>query len=906
VNAVDKTVWARLSPLLDEFLDLEEPARAERLAALRAEDPALADALAGMLEKLPAIERDGFLDAPAMPRPPGLAGQAIGAYTLVREIGQGGMGTVWLARRTDGRYQGEVAIKFLRAGIFGRGDAGRFEREGSILARLSHPHIARLLDAGVAPDGAQPYLVLEYIDGEPIDAYCQRLALPTAARLSLFLDVLSAVAHAHNRLILHRDLKPSNILVTAAGDVKLLDFGIAKLLDDAGGGAATELTALAGNAFTPQFAAPEQLQGGDVTTATDVYALGVLLYMLLGGAHPTLAPTEAPLDRMRAVIETEPKRLSDAVLRRGGPSAKWSAASKKLANELRGDVDTILARALKKSPAERYANAADLADDIRRYLAHEPIAARPDARLYRIAKFLRRNRAGVAAASIAVAALGAGVAIALWQAREAGRQRVQAEGLIEFMLGDLRKKLEPVGRLDALDSVGEKALAYYAAQDPDRLDADALGRRARALHLIGDLAEQRGKLDEAQRDFQRAADSTAELVERHPNDAQRLFDHSQSEYWLGYLQWRRGRLHEAEAAFRRYYAMGQRMTQVAPDNADWRLERAYAEQNVAIVLLDLGRPAESLALGTEAANTMASFVSSRPDSVMDAAYAIGWVARAQENLGRYEDAIASDARKLKLALTARGGADNQAVQELSAVAHCETARLLFALGRGAEAEPLARQAIEEQARLVRYDPTNMDWLTEELLDRFILADMLLARGDLAGVRAQLARVEPAVAGLMAKPGPKRGWRIGLVGHVAYLRGAIARTPAEMASAQAAIAAYLVDIRRYEADGSIVPMEDIVPLADNGLVEGDLLVKLGHDDAARAAWQEAARRLRPIADMGEPRAMTLLGLVDVRLGDLQAARVLADSVRATHYRHPAFAELTNSIDQAQKTGASPGS
>ncbi|HEX7639677.1 MAG TPA: serine/threonine-protein kinase, partial [Burkholderiaceae bacterium] len=351
MNGVDKTLWSRLSPLLDELLDLPEPERDARIAALRATDPEAAEAVADMLGLLPGIEQAGFLSGSAMPKPAGLAGQTVGAYTLERELGHGGMGTVWLARRTDGRYQGEVAIKFLRAGLFGHGDAARFEREGSILARLSHPHIARLLDAGVTSDGTQPYLVLEYIDGEPIDAYCRRLALPVAARLRLMLDVLAAVAHAHNRLILHRDLKPSNILVTAAGEVKLLDFGIAKLMADASaGGEATALTAHAGNAFTPEFAAPEQMGGTDVTTATDVYSLGVLMYVLLGGEHPTPSITGTPLDRMRAVMESEPRKLSEAMLRRG------DAASRKLAAELRGDVDTIVARALKKAPAERYAN----------------------------------------------------------------------------------------------------------------------------------------------------------------------------------------------------------------------------------------------------------------------------------------------------------------------------------------------------------------------------------------------------------------------------------------------------------------------------------------------------------------------------------------------------------------------
>ncbi len=903
MSAVDKTLWARLSPLLDECLDLAEPGREERLAALRADDPELADALAEMLGHLPAIERDGFLDTPAMPRPQGLAGQAIGAYTLVRELGHGGMGTVWLARRTDGRYQGEVAIKFLRAGMFGHGDAGRFEREGSILARLSHPHIARLLDAGVTPDGTQPYLVLEYIDGEPIDQYCNRMALPVAARLQLFLDVLAAVAHAHNRLILHRDLKPSNILVTATGDVKLLDFGIAKLLDDAGSsGAPTELTAHAGNAFTPQFASPEQLQGGDVTTATDVYALGVLLYMLLGGEHPTIAPTGTALDRMRAVIEIEPKRLSDSVLRRGGPRATWSAASMRLAKELQGDVDTIVARALKKAPSQRYANAADLADDIRRYLAHEPIAARPDARLYRVAKFVRRHRTGVATATVAVVALGIGVGVALWQAREARLQRVQAEGLIEFMLGDLRKKLQPVGRLDVLDGVGEKALAYYAAQDPDRLDADSLGRRARALHMIGDLAEQRGRLDDAQKDFQRAADSTAELLARHPGDGQRMYDHSQSEYWLGYIQWRRGRLHEAEAAFRRYAALADSMAKVDPNNIDWRLERVYAAQNIAIVLLDLGRPGEALAMCTDARPVFAEIARVRPDAIIDAANNFGWIARAQENLGRYAEAIATEQEKIALAGTAPGGDGNEDGQYLVANADQEMARMHLALGEVGLAEPLARTAIEQFAKLVSRDPSNMDWLFEYNGARLQLARILYYRGDGDGARALLRESLATTAKLMHTPVPKRNWRIGAAGEEVVLRAALNAGP--WAEIERVLAAYLGDIERFEKEVSPIPAEDIWLVADAQISWGDLLSEAGRSAEAHNAWQAANRRLQPRAAGGDPQAMAQLAQVRLRLGDVQGARVLVDRVMTTSYRHPALADLQTRLGLAEKSGHAP--
>ncbi|CAG1018027.1 partial eukaryotic-like serine/threonine-protein kinase, partial [Burkholderiaceae bacterium] len=414
---MDKVQWAQLSPLLDELLDLEPAARERRLAAMRAADEAAAAALATLLGQMTAIERDAFLEGTptlgdAVPDGESLAGLVIGPYTVEREIGQGGMGSVWLAHRTDGRYEGSVAIKFLNAGLGGRGGAERFAREGSILARLAHPHIARLIDAGVARAG-QPYLVLEYIDGETIDRYCERRSLDVAARVRLFLDVLGAVAHAHNRLILHRDIKPSNILVTGAGDVKLLDFGIAKLMDDATVPAqATELTQMAGRAFTPQYAAPEQLKGGDVTTATDVYALGVLLYGLLSGAHPTTQGPSAPLDQMRAVLEVEPKRLSDAAARHHPDPA----AGAKLARELRGDLDNIVAKALKKAPAERYADAARFADDLRRYLANEPVSARRDAASYRVAKFVRRHRLGVAAGGITAVALAVGLTTTLWQA----------------------------------------------------------------------------------------------------------------------------------------------------------------------------------------------------------------------------------------------------------------------------------------------------------------------------------------------------------------------------------------------------------------------------------------------------------------------------------------------------------
>ena len=288
-------------------------------------------------------------------------------------IGQGGMGNVWLARRDDGRFEGRAAVKLLNASLVGRAGEERFRREGNILARLADPHIARLLDAGVSPSG-QPYLVLEYVEGEPIDRHCDARSLGVEARLRLFLEVLEAVAHAHANLIVHRDIKPSNVLVGKDGQAKLLDFGIAKLLEGEGeAGAATALTREAGRALTPEFAAPEQMTGGAVTTATDVYALGILLYLLLSGRHPAGDALHSPGELVKAILETDPSRLSDAVsesrtqtaqIRQQNAVARATTPDG-LRRQLEGDLDTIVAKALKKNPAERYASVTALADDLR-------------------------------------------------------------------------------------------------------------------------------------------------------------------------------------------------------------------------------------------------------------------------------------------------------------------------------------------------------------------------------------------------------------------------------------------------------------------------------------------------------------------------------------------------------------
>ena len=465
----DPNRWEKAAPYLEQALEMKEPERAAWLAALQARDPDLAGLLSTLLLEHQELNAEGFLEESILPSrlESVRAGMSIGPYVLVAPIGSGGMGSVWLARRDDGRFERKVAVKFLTISL--AGSAERFRREGGILGRLAHPHIAELIDAGVMGD--QPYLILEYVDGQHIDQYCDQHQLTIEARVRLFLDVLAAVAQAHANLIVHRDIKPSNVLVTSTGHAKLVDFGIAKLLLEEGDDGA-QLTRESGGALTPAYAAPEQLTGGPITTATDVYALGVLLYLLLCGQHPAGPGPHNPADLVRAVVDLDPPLPSATV---DPPTGEATAAlianhrsttPDKLRRQLRGDLDTIAAKALKKNPPERYISVTAFADDLRRYLAREPIAARRDTFMYRAARFAQRYRTAVVLGAATCLALAAGAVSTFVEARTARQQR-------DFAYRQL-------ARAEAINDLNNFVL-YDAAPSGQRFTAAELLERAERL-----------------------------------------------------------------------------------------------------------------------------------------------------------------------------------------------------------------------------------------------------------------------------------------------------------------------------------------------------------------------------------------------------------------------------------------
>ena len=497
---MDAEHWLELSPLLDALLEMDPVTRARHLEQLRGDRPELGKELAALLAL--EDERSDFLSEPLVaPLPGPRKGGRVGPYRLERMLGEGGMGQVWLASRADGLYQRRVALKLLRPGLADTDLQLRFARERQILARLTHPHIARLLDAGSTRDG-QPYLALEYVEGEAITVWCRQQGASLEARLRLFLQTCDAVSHAHANLIVHRDLKPSNILVNGSEEVQLLDFGIAKLLDgvEGLGDGTLERTGTGVRAFTLHYAAPEQLRSEPVTTMTDVYALGVVLYELLTGTRPYRLKGASDAEWEQAILGAEPARPSLAAAAQLEIEGRDSGLPRNMPRALRGDLDNIVGRALAKQPERRYPSVEALALDILRHRDGKPVVARARGIGYRTGKFVGRNRWVLGTTLLAVLVLSSALGIVAWQARQAVREASRAQALQDFVVGLFEhaggragEALDVRQLLDAGLRRGDQALARQPVAR-----AELIGVVARLRMGLGDYGQALGLLDRQQ------------------------------------------------------------------------------------------------------------------------------------------------------------------------------------------------------------------------------------------------------------------------------------------------------------------------------------------------------------------------------------------------------------------------
>ncbi|MGE0359433.1 MAG: protein kinase [Vicinamibacterales bacterium] len=702
--------WTRITEFFTQALDQAPEERAAFLAGLQRRDADAAREVASLLE---AHERPGnFLpDLPATDAPD-LVGYRIGTYRLLRLLGTGGTGAVYLAERSDGAFDKQVAVKILSTAFVQSRD--RFQRERQFLARLDHPNVARLLDAGATADQAL-YLVMEYVDGVPIDRYCREGRLTVAERLPLLLQVCAGVAHAHRNLIVHCDIKPENILVTADGVVKLLDFGIARLLDP--DGAVTRL-----RPATPAYASPEQLGGGPITTSSDVYSLGVLAYVVLTGRGPYTADGEGGYDGGRGPLSTETRRAS--------ASPGLAPAD---ARTLRGDLDNILAKAIAREPARRYSSVEQLADDLEAYRHGFPVRARPDTLAYRLTRAVGRHRLPVALVATLVVGLAATTVFSVRQARLAERRFADLRAFARSIVFDVNDALEPIaGTTAARKLVVATGLQYLDGLSQEGVGSLALREELAAAYLrigkvqggsfVPNLGDSGGALASFRKAIVVAGAADSPVLERLRIEgligiAQLAADPAQA----------RGEYARAAEAARQ---------RLATDPSDLQTLRLLADtyQGEATVANLVNDVAGHLPLAMQQVPVRERvWQLGREDiDVASLARALAQVALAYEQRGSYADALAHLERAQA---TIEGTADaygrNQILRRGLAEARSRKIAVLAAMGRTAEATREAEAVLALLQPLVDSDPLNVPYRVDLSYAYLRLGDVRAAEGRFA-------------------------------------------------------------------------------------------------------------------------------------------------------------------------------
>ncbi len=684
MNAAER--WAFISDVLSRALDLPETERSRFLTEVGRQQPALRTEILALYDDLPAAEE--FLETPAT-APVAAAGAEphFGAYRVVGELGEGGMGVVYLAERSDGQFTRRVAVKRLGRAAAGADLLRRFRDERQILARLDHPHIARLLDAGVDAAGV-PYLVMEHVEGALLTVHCREASLSVPARLALFLKVCAAVQHAHQNLVVHRDIKPSNILVTDAGDPKLLDFGIAKVVSEARAGDATRTV---NRALTLDYASPEQLRGDPVTTSSDVYSLGIVLFELLADARPYEVGDRSLAEALHVVCEKTPPAPSQIA-----PEERRSAIA--------GDLDSIVRKSLEKSPANRYGSVAELVDDLERHRQRLPVRAQPDRWTYRIGKFVGRHRSSVLAASLAVLGLLVALGTAVHQARVAGAERERAER----RFNDVRKLARSVifelhdairflpGATPARELLVARALEYVdslareAHQDAG-LKRELAGAYRRLADVQGDpvgasLGDTKGALS-----TYRKALALRESIAQAGGDPDDVLELAQIRFQMGAILHFGGDLPAAESAFRTVAADLEALLASGRGRPDLRGSLIAPYHRLYEVLAHEGRPDDAAEAIGKAIEHAEARTREAPDD---------WKARLNLSVAMSADGnrlAAAGLHEQALSRTRAARVQQEAMLAKEPLHSQYTRALLFTLNQeGGELEALARprEAIE--------------------------------------------------------------------------------------------------------------------------------------------------------------------------------------------------------------------
>ena len=535
--------WSQIQSLFDAVLEQDPPKRITFLKAACKDDLELYKEVSSLLESDQQI--NSLIDGQALDsvtisnkllEETQLEGQEVGPYKLIKKLGQGGMGVVYLAERADGQFEQKVALKLIKKGMDSEMIVRRFLAERQILATLDHPNIARLLDGGLTPDGL-PYFAMEYVEGVPIIPYCNVKKASIEERLALFQDICKTVHYAHRNLVVHRDLKPGNILVNREGQIKLLDFGIARMLTDDGYETKTVFTQAGHRVLTPEYAAPEQVSSGPITTQTDIYALGVVLYELLTGLRPLKISSHSPAE-VEVIIRNEtPTRPSAMVSKNEQIESTHAATPEKLSKKLHGDLDTICLKALQKEPERRYSSADEFMLDIDRHIKGMPVAAQPDSITYRLNKFYTRQKTGIIAALLILLALASIITmytLRLRQATEVAQQEaVKAEQTATFLASLFEGANPLVAQGDTLNArhmldAGADRVAEELADQPEV--------QASLLTVIGDAYNGLGLYPQAEKHFQQALEFTQATQGHASHDAalllQRMADirHSLSDF----------------------------------------------------------------------------------------------------------------------------------------------------------------------------------------------------------------------------------------------------------------------------------------------------------------------------------------------------------------------------------------